>query len=104
MAGKVPKKLKRRYDTPAEGLGAVVTELRLARNWSYHHVAHKVGCNPGYMNEMEHGKRNPTLKLLQAIADLHKIKLSRLIAMGERRHERSSQKKAAAAKSPKKPK
>ena len=42
------------------------------------------------MNEMEHGKRNPTLKVLQATADLHGLKLSRLIAMAERIHERGA--------------
>lgn len=52
------------------------------------------------MNEVEDGKRNPTLKVLQATADLHGLKLSRLIAMAERIHERS----AGAAKTAKKTK
>jgi transcriptional regulator with XRE-family HTH domain len=91
----VPKQLKRRSDTPASALGAVLTDLRLRRGWGYQYVAHKLGCSPGYMNDMEHGKRNPTLKLLQAIADLHGIKLSRLIAMSERTYERGAKTRAA---------
>lgn len=87
--------LKRNSNTPEEALGAVITELRLARGWGYQHVAHKVGCNEGYMNNIEHGKQNPTFGVLRAIADFHGIKLSRLIAMGERRYERGSRAKAA---------
>jgi transcriptional regulator with XRE-family HTH domain len=96
VAGKVPKTLKRNSNTPEEALGAVITELRLARGWSYQHVAHIVGCSEAYMNNIEHGKQNPSFGLLQAIADFHSIKLSRLIAMGERRHERGSKNRAAA--------
>ncbi len=93
MAGKLPKMLKRGCDTPQRAFGAVITELRLKRGWTYHAVAHKVGCTPGYMNEMEHGKRNPSFSLIKAIADLHKLKLSQLIARAERKHANCSRKK-----------
>ena len=46
------------------------------------------------MNEMENGKRNPTFKLLKAIADFHKIKLSLIIARAERKHENCAKKKS----------
>jgi transcriptional regulator with XRE-family HTH domain len=102
VSGKVPKELKRKSGTPAEALGAVITELRLQKGWSTHYVTSRVRCDPSYMNAIEHGRQNPSLELVQAIADLHQIKLSRLIAMGERRYERSSQKKTAADKPAKK--
>ena len=86
VAGKVPKELKRKCDTPERALGAVITALRLRQGLSLGDVADKVGCNPGYMSEMEHGKRNPTLNVLQAIADVHKTKLSVIIARAERLH------------------
>jgi transcriptional regulator with XRE-family HTH domain len=86
----------RRSDTPEEALGAVITELRLRKQWSYHHVSSLVRCDPAYMNNIEHGKQNPTFGILLAIAQVHGIKLSRLIAMGERRHERGSKNRAAA--------
>jgi len=94
VAGKVPKKLKRECDTPERAFGAVITELRLRQGLSSAHVAHKVGCNPGYMIEVERGKRNPTFKLLKATADLHKIKLSVLIARAERKHENCKKKRS----------
>jgi ribosome-binding protein aMBF1 (putative translation factor) len=87
VAGKVPKKLKRECDTPERAFGAVITELRLKQGLSSGHAAHQVGCNPGYMCEMETGKRNPTFKVLKALADLHKVKLSVIIAQAERKHE-----------------
>ena len=94
VAGKIPKTLKRKCDTPERAFGAAITELRLKRGLSSELVAQKVGCNRGYMNEMENGKRNPTFKLLKAIADLHEIRLSVLIARGERRHENCPKKRS----------
>ena len=94
VAGKVPKKLKRDCDTPERAFGAVITELRLKQGLSSAHVAHKVGCNPGYMIEVEHGTENPTFKLLKAIADVHKVKLSLILARAERLHESCHKKKA----------
>jgi transcriptional regulator with XRE-family HTH domain len=93
VSGKVPKRLKRDCGTQAEALGAVITELRLAKEWSYHYVSSKVNCDPGYMNGIEHGAQNPTLTILQAIADLHKLKLSQLIARAERKHQNCPKKK-----------
>jgi ribosome-binding protein aMBF1 (putative translation factor) len=93
VAGKVPKKLRRKCDTPERALGAVITALRLKRGLSSGYIAHRVGCASGYMNEMEHGKRNPTFKVLKAIADVHKTKLSLIIARAERLHENYKKRK-----------
>jgi len=41
------------------------------------------------MNEIETGKQNPTFRVLQAIADFHRMRLSRLMAMAEKKYERS---------------
>jgi len=77
--------LKRKTNTLLEALGAVITELRVKRGISYQHVAHRVGCDDSYLNKVEHGKKNPTVKLLQAIADFHQIELSRLFLLAERK-------------------
>jgi len=42
-----------------------------------------------YMNRIEHGKQNPTLKVIQVIADVHDIKLSKLFALAEKKHARN---------------
>ena len=81
--------LKRKTDTREVTLGAVITELRVKRGLGYEAVAHKVGCNPSYMSDIERGKQNPTIKAVEAIADVHDMKLSKLFAMAERKYERS---------------
>ena len=84
----VSGKLARKTDTTGQALGSVITELRVKRGWGYQDVAHRVGCSPSYMNGIEHGKQNPTLKVVQAIADVHDIKLSKLFALAEKKYER----------------
>lgn len=80
--------LKRKSDTREQALGTVITELRVKKGMTGQDVAEKVGCHEGHMNEVETGKQNPTLRLLQAIADFHKIRLSRLISLAEKKYAR----------------
>jgi transcriptional regulator with XRE-family HTH domain len=84
--GRAVLPLKRKANTPLEALGAVITELRVKKGMSYQDVSERVGCDDSYLNKVEHGRKNPTVKLLQAIADFHKIKLSRLISLAERKY------------------
>lgn len=81
--------VKRKAETRQQALGAVITELRLKKGMIGLDVAEKVGVNESHMNEIENGKQNPTYKVLQAIADLHGIKLSKLFAMAERKYDRN---------------
>jgi transcriptional regulator with XRE-family HTH domain len=80
--------LKRKAETRQQAIGAVITELRLKKKLTGGDVAHKVGCNESHMYEIEMGKQNPTYKVLQAIADLHGIKLSKLFLMAEKKYEK----------------
>jgi transcriptional regulator with XRE-family HTH domain len=98
MGRPVSAKLKRKSDTSAQALGAVMTDLRTKRGWGYEEVAHRVGCNAEYLNGIEHGHHNPSLKLLQAIADVHHVKLSKLFALAERKYERNRAGKGAKPK------
>ncbi|HET9165663.1 MAG TPA: helix-turn-helix transcriptional regulator [Candidatus Angelobacter sp.] len=81
--------MKRKADTREAAFGAVITELRVKKGLGYEEIAHKVGCNPGYMSDIERGRKNPSMKIIQAIADVHEIKLSKLFAMAEKMYERS---------------
>jgi len=81
--------LKRKTDTREAAFGAVITELRVKRGLGYEEIAHKVGCNPGYMSDIERGRKNPSMKIIQAIADVHHVKLSKLFALAEKKYERS---------------
>jgi transcriptional regulator with XRE-family HTH domain len=79
---------KRQATTRSASIGAVVTELRLKKGASYQDVADKVGTSDRYMHDVETGKANPTIGVLQAVADFHGMKLSRLIAMAEAKYAR----------------
>jgi transcriptional regulator with XRE-family HTH domain len=92
--GRPIKPLKRKCDTPERALGAVITDLRVERGWAYQYVAERVGCHDSYMLRIEHGTENPTFKVLKATADLHKVKLSAIIARAERKYANCHKKKA----------
>jgi len=79
--------LKRKAETRQQAIGAVITELRVKRGLSGQDVAEKVGVNESHMYEIEAGKQNPTYKVLQAIADLNRIKLSSLFQLAEKKYE-----------------
>jgi transcriptional regulator with XRE-family HTH domain len=81
--------VKRKAETRQQAIGTVITELRLKKRLTGLAVAEKVGVNESHMNEIENGKQNPTYKVLQAIADLHGIKLSKLFALAEKKYERN---------------
>jgi transcriptional regulator with XRE-family HTH domain len=87
--GRPVAQLKRKTDTREAAFGAVITELRVKKGLGYEEIAHKVGCNPGYMSDIERGRKNPSMKIIQAIADVHNVKLSKMIAMAEKKYERS---------------
>ncbi len=80
--------LKRKAETREQAIGAVITELRVKKGLTGQDVAHKVGCNEGHMYEIERGQQNPTFRVLQAIADLHKMRLSKLLWMAEEKYSR----------------
>jgi transcriptional regulator with XRE-family HTH domain len=79
---------KRKNDTPEQALGAVITELRIKKGLSYQEVAVKVGCNDAYLHRIETGKTNPSFGLLKAIADFHKMRLSKMLWMAEEKHRK----------------
>jgi transcriptional regulator with XRE-family HTH domain len=92
--------LQRKTNTPEEALGAVITDLRIKRKLSYQEVAAIAGCSDSHMNKIEHGTENPTLKTLRSIADFHRIKLSKMFSLAERKHDRSQAAKKGAKPKP----
>jgi transcriptional regulator with XRE-family HTH domain len=84
---------KRQATTRSAAIGAVVTELRLKKGASYQAVSERVGCADRYMHDIETGRANPTIAILQAISDYHKIRLSSLIRMAEDRYASARRKR-----------
>ena len=78
VAGKVSKKLKykRKAETLKQAIGAVVTQLRIERDWSQAELSVRSGYGRPWISQLENGKVNPRLELIIAFADTFKLTLS----------------------------
>jgi transcriptional regulator with XRE-family HTH domain len=88
VAGKVSKKLKykRKAETLKQAIGAVVTQLRIERNWPQAELSVRSGYGRPWISQLENGKVNPRLELIIAFADTFKLTLSQFFARAERMH------------------
>jgi transcriptional regulator with XRE-family HTH domain len=84
VARPITSKLNRLRGTFQQALGTTVTILRTERNWSQQRLADKIGYNVAYLNGLEQGKRNPSLELLLALAQVFGLKPSQLFSRSER--------------------
>jgi transcriptional regulator with XRE-family HTH domain len=108
VAGKVNKKLKykRKAETLKQAIGAVVTELRVEKDWSQGELAARSGYSLGWVNKIENARNNPSMEVIIAFADTFKLKLSQFFARAERKHlfkrkaAAPAKKRAAGAKTP----
>ncbi len=55
-------------DTITRQLGQRIQETRRARGWTQEDLAHHAGLDFSYVNQLENGKRNPSLSTLHKIA------------------------------------
>jgi transcriptional regulator with XRE-family HTH domain len=60
-------------------LGIRIRYLRKVRKLSIEELAFKSGVNKNYLGDLERGTRNPTLKILEKIANGLQITLSDLL-------------------------
>jgi len=88
VARPISSKLKRESKTYRQALGAVVTRLRTARKWSQQELADKTGYSTVYVNGLELGNRNPSLEMIQAVAQVFGLRPSQLLARAERRQSK----------------
>ncbi|MBZ5504088.1 MAG: helix-turn-helix transcriptional regulator [Acidobacteriia bacterium] len=88
VAGKVSKKLKykRKAETLKQAIGAVVTQLRVEKDWSQAELSVRSGYGRPWISQLENGKVNPRLELIIAFADTFRLKLSQFFARAERKH------------------
>jgi transcriptional regulator with XRE-family HTH domain len=88
VAGKVNKKLnyKRKAETLKQAIGAVVTQLRVEKDWSQGELAARSGYSLGWVNKIENARSNPSMEVIIAFADTFKLKLSQFFARAERKH------------------
>ena len=69
--------------TTAERIGKVIVELRKQKGVSQERMSLEVPIARRYMSDLENGKSNPSLDVLERAANYFDMKLSELIAMAE---------------------
>lgn len=65
------------------GIAAVIRLMRLTREWSQEELADEAGMKPSEISLLESGRRNPTLAMLQRLADAFDVRCSEMIAFAE---------------------
>ena len=63
----------------AEIFGRNVRKARLEKGWSQEHLAFEAELQRTYISEVETGKRNPTLDVVEAIARVLEVKATDLL-------------------------
>ncbi len=66
-------------DTITRQLGQRIQETRRAKGWTQEDLAHHAGLDFSYLNQLENGKRNPSLATLSKIATALGVSLRGLI-------------------------
>lgn len=61
-------------------LGRSVRRLREEKGWSKEDYADRAGIHRTYVSEIERGRRNPTITVLEKLAGPLGVELGRLIA------------------------
>ena len=71
-------------------LGEVLSSRRRELGRPQREVADRAGMHPTYLSGLENGRRNPTWKMLRALAEALDLELSDLVREVERRASRGS--------------
>ena len=60
-------------------LGKNVRRLRLAKGWSQEDYADRVGIHRTYVSDIERGRRNPTITVVEKLAKPLKVPVGELL-------------------------
>jgi transcriptional regulator with XRE-family HTH domain len=75
---------KRQAGNLGEALGAELTRLRVAKDWSQQTVSEMLGYDVTYVRQLERGSKSPTLRTLSHFAEIYSLRVSALIRRAER--------------------
>lgn len=81
------KRLKRRQARKEHNMGETLKRIRCIFGYDVKQIAEKLGTSQAYISDIENGKREPTLDILQALADIYGIKRSSIMLMAETAEE-----------------
>jgi transcriptional regulator with XRE-family HTH domain len=68
-----------------QALGVEVREMRTAGGLSQRQLAERASVHLNYIGEIERGRRNPTVSVIESICDVLETRPSELLACAERR-------------------
>jgi transcriptional regulator with XRE-family HTH domain len=85
VAKKVGAENKREVRNLGEALGALLTELRTKKGWSIRELSHRINYVPNTIQNVEMGRKSPTLDTLEVFARAYSMKISTLLRTAERR-------------------
>jgi transcriptional regulator with XRE-family HTH domain len=68
-------------------ISALIKELRVRQGWTQEELGHRSGYDPVYINMLERGRRNPSIRALVDLCQAFGIRPSTFIAEVERRLE-----------------
>jgi transcriptional regulator with XRE-family HTH domain len=86
VARPISSRLKRQTKTLGGALGAVITGLRVGKQWSQRRLAERSGYEASSISRIERGRANPTMALLIVMADVFGLRPSQLLARAERKY------------------
>jgi transcriptional regulator with XRE-family HTH domain len=78
---------------PATWRGAIsdlIKEFRVGKGWTQEELGHRSGYDPVYINMLERGRRNPSIRALVDVCQAFGVRPSVFIAEVERRVEPTS--------------
>ncbi len=64
--------------TVVKQLGMRLAYLRKKKGWSQEELAFRSGVNKNYLSDLENGRRNPSLRIIEQIAAALEVTLSDL--------------------------
>lgn len=65
-----------------KNLGARIRELRTARGWSQEELGDRSGLDRTYVSGVERGVRNPTVSVLESLANGLEVRIADLFDQG----------------------
>lgn len=68
-------------------ISALLKELRLGRGWTQEELGHRSGYDPRYINMLERGSRNPSIRALVDLCQALNTRPSAFLAEVENRLE-----------------
>jgi transcriptional regulator with XRE-family HTH domain len=73
-----------------DAISGLIREFRLGQGWTQEELGHRSGYDPVYINMLERGRRNPSIRALVDLCQTFGVRPSAFMAEVERRLEPAS--------------